>query len=115
MGRRRWRYGAQEIRLVRLPSQTVLALTLEVLEKSRSMSVNGTKAKSTRRASRGKGVRTLVVFLRHFWCPLCQDYIVALARGVGAAVSSSTYHPSSSSLKATQIRIRIPRLGRAIL
>nr|GAT60369.1 predicted protein [Mycena chlorophos] len=29
--------------------------------------------------------RTLVVFLRHFWCPLCQDYMVALAGGVRAA------------------------------
>ncbi|KAJ7056586.1 hypothetical protein C8F01DRAFT_1154212 [Mycena amicta] len=28
--------------------------------------------------------RTLVVFLRHFWCPNCQDYLVALAGGVGA-------------------------------
>jgi hypothetical protein len=37
--------------------------------------------------------RTLVVFLRHFWCPLCQDYMVALARGVGAAVGA---HNSSS-------------------
>ncbi|KAJ7649871.1 hypothetical protein FB45DRAFT_732539, partial [Roridomyces roridus] len=27
--------------------------------------------------------RTLVIFLRHFWCPLCQDYMVALARGEG--------------------------------
>ncbi|KAJ7442440.1 hypothetical protein FB451DRAFT_1297302 [Mycena latifolia] len=29
--------------------------------------------------------RTLVVFLRHFWCPLCQDYVVALASAVRAA------------------------------
>ncbi|KAF7301258.1 hypothetical protein MIND_00690600 [Mycena indigotica] len=29
--------------------------------------------------------RTVVIFLRHFWCPLCQDYMVALAGGVRAA------------------------------
>ncbi|KAF7336924.1 hypothetical protein MVEN_02128800 [Mycena venus] len=32
-----------------------------------------------------KARRTLVIFLRHFWCPLCQDYMVALARAVRAA------------------------------
>jgi hypothetical protein len=46
-----------------------------------------------RNGSRGR--RTLVVFLRHFWCPLCQDYMVALARGVGAAVAGSTHNSSS--------------------
>ncbi|KAK7016366.1 hypothetical protein R3P38DRAFT_2994550 [Favolaschia claudopus] len=29
--------------------------------------------------------RTLVVFLRHFWCANCQDYMVALAQGVHEA------------------------------
>ncbi|KAJ7158440.1 hypothetical protein C8R46DRAFT_1195021 [Mycena filopes] len=29
--------------------------------------------------------KTLVVFLRHFWCPLCQDYVVGLARAASAA------------------------------
>ncbi|KAJ7168564.1 hypothetical protein C8R46DRAFT_1217962 [Mycena filopes] len=29
--------------------------------------------------------RTLVVFLRHFWCPLCQDYVVGLARAASAS------------------------------
>ncbi|KAF7336915.1 hypothetical protein MVEN_02127800 [Mycena venus] len=32
-----------------------------------------------------KAHRTLVIFLRHFWCPLCQDYMVSLARAVRAA------------------------------
>ncbi|KAJ7442445.1 hypothetical protein FB451DRAFT_1414161 [Mycena latifolia] len=33
--------------------------------------------------------RTLVVFLRHFWCPLCQDYVVALASAVRAACAGA--------------------------
>ncbi|KAJ7081800.1 hypothetical protein B0H15DRAFT_932805 [Mycena belliarum] len=61
--------------------------------------------------------RTLVVFLRHFWCPLCQDYMVALASAVRAAcgessdakptsipisIPPSTIHPSSTSTPASE-------------
>ncbi|KAF7374490.1 hypothetical protein MSAN_00333400 [Mycena sanguinolenta] len=49
-------------------------------------------AKRTRRTR-----RTLAIFLRHFWCPLCQDYLVALARGVGAAHAASLSLNSASA------------------
>ncbi|KAJ7240776.1 hypothetical protein C8J57DRAFT_1245211 [Mycena rebaudengoi] len=31
--------------------------------------------------------RTLVVFLRHFWCPLCQDYVQALRAALTGAIT----------------------------
>ncbi|KAJ7811052.1 hypothetical protein B0H14DRAFT_3479981 [Mycena olivaceomarginata] len=40
----------------------------------------------------GVARRTLVVFLRHFWCPLCQDYMVALARGVRGASGAGGFY-----------------------
>ncbi|KAH8987096.1 AhpC/TSA antioxidant enzyme-domain-containing protein, partial [Lactarius hatsudake] len=34
--------------------------------------------------------RTVVIFIRHFWCPLCQDYLTSLMRdGDHAALSRS--------------------------
>ncbi|KAJ7442414.1 hypothetical protein FB451DRAFT_1376968 [Mycena latifolia] len=39
--------------------------------------------------------RTLVVFLRHFWCPLCQDYVVALASADAAGSEGTTSIPAA--------------------
>ncbi|KAJ6561949.1 hypothetical protein B0H19DRAFT_90505 [Mycena capillaripes] len=41
--------------------------------------------------------RTLVIFLRHFWCPLCQDYMAALARAVSAAAATTSVSARSIS------------------
>ncbi|KAF7968967.1 hypothetical protein HWV62_28763 [Athelia sp. TMB] len=36
------------------------------------------------------GQKTVVVFIRHFWCPLCQDYLFSLTRlGSGAALKQA--------------------------
>ncbi|KAJ7442427.1 hypothetical protein FB451DRAFT_109783 [Mycena latifolia] len=45
---------------------------------------NGANAESTKRR------RTLVVFLRHFWSPLCQDYVVARASAARAACAGDS-------------------------
>ncbi|KAJ6610713.1 hypothetical protein B0H10DRAFT_404675 [Mycena sp. CBHHK59/15] len=44
-----------------------------------------------------EGQRTLVVFLRHFWCPLCQDYMVALGLALRAAASAPSSRSTSMS------------------
>ncbi|KAL1736083.1 hypothetical protein EV714DRAFT_242416 [Schizophyllum commune] len=31
-----------------------------------------------------KGQKTIVVFIRHFWCPMCQDYMFSISRSVSA-------------------------------
>ncbi|KAJ7747366.1 AhpC/TSA antioxidant enzyme-domain-containing protein, partial [Mycena metata] len=30
--------------------------------------------------------KTIVCFIRHFWCPLCQDYMFSISRNVSSAV-----------------------------
>ncbi|KAI0283744.1 hypothetical protein BC826DRAFT_920416 [Russula brevipes] len=30
--------------------------------------------------------RTVVIFIRHFWCPMCQDYLASVMRDVDHAV-----------------------------
>ncbi|TFL02454.1 AhpC/TSA antioxidant enzyme-domain-containing protein [Pterulicium gracile] len=33
-----------------------------------------------------QGQKTVVIFIRHFWCPLCQDYMFSISRNVSPAV-----------------------------
>ncbi|KAK7033453.1 hypothetical protein R3P38DRAFT_2700885 [Favolaschia claudopus] len=44
--------------------------------------------------------RSIVVFLRHFWCPLCQDYVTALAKGVHDALHLLIVAPGPHTLAA---------------
>ncbi|KAH8822842.1 hypothetical protein DL96DRAFT_1619475 [Flagelloscypha sp. PMI_526] len=30
--------------------------------------------------------KTIVVFIRHFWCPLCQDYMFSISRGISKSL-----------------------------
>ncbi|KII85110.1 hypothetical protein PLICRDRAFT_145799 [Plicaturopsis crispa FD-325 SS-3] len=33
-----------------------------------------------------RGQKTVVIFIRHFWCPLCQDYMTSISKNVDPAV-----------------------------
>ncbi|CAK5268281.1 unnamed protein product [Mycena citricolor] len=62
---------------VRIPFGQLLGLD----EVGDGVNVQIEEGSSTR--GNGKHIhRTLVIFLRHFWCPLCTDYVAALAGGV---------------------------------
>ncbi|KAJ7602262.1 AhpC/TSA antioxidant enzyme-domain-containing protein, partial [Roridomyces roridus] len=36
-----------------------------------------------------EGQKTIVCFIRHFWCPLCQDYMFSISRNVSPEVLAS--------------------------
>ncbi|KAJ7442435.1 hypothetical protein FB451DRAFT_303325 [Mycena latifolia] len=63
---------------------------------------HGVSGESTKRR------RTLVVFLRHFWCPVCQDYVVALARAVRAACAGADDSAISGTAAGSEGATSVP-------
>ncbi|KAF7298397.1 hypothetical protein MKEN_01364400 [Mycena kentingensis (nom. inval.)] len=71
---------------VRVPFGVLLGMSRESLDLGAS-AIGAESAQDVR--------RTLVVFLRHFWCSNCSDYLIALARGVRAAANAPPQNPHS--------------------
>ena len=69
------------------PSQLAYAASLPVIAESGLRIAFG---------SLFENQRTIVLFIRHFWCPLCQDYMTSLT----SLVPPSLFPPSSPKSKA---------------
>ncbi|KAL1743848.1 AhpC/TSA antioxidant enzyme-domain-containing protein, partial [Schizophyllum fasciatum] len=58
--------------------------TAEQLELAARLTVTSEAGVQVPFYSLWKDQRTIVVFIRHFWCPMCQDYMFSISRSVSA-------------------------------
>lgn len=59
--------------------------TPEQLERAAGLTVLSETGAKVPFFSLWKDQKTVVLFIRHFWCPMCQDYMFSISRSVSAA------------------------------
>ncbi|KZP00602.1 hypothetical protein CALVIDRAFT_476054 [Calocera viscosa TUFC12733] len=65
-----------------LPFEAEAPITKEALQEAARLEVFDEAGEPVRFGDLFLGRKTIVCFIRHFWCPLCQDYMFSISRGV---------------------------------
>ncbi|KZT53515.1 hypothetical protein CALCODRAFT_440019 [Calocera cornea HHB12733] len=64
------------------PFEAEAPITREVLQEAARLEVFDEAGEALPFGDLFLGRKTVICFIRHFWCPLCQDYMFSISRGV---------------------------------